>query len=192
MIGGGVAVSLARRGRIPAVYDIRPLAADALAGVPRPLGSPAEVARASDVVMIAVVNAEQAREVISGPEGLLEGAHRDLIVVLLSTVALPVVHELAEVCSSKQVGFLDCGVTPGDKAAENGMVAILGGDDAVVERALPVLSDWTKKVVHCGPLGAGMATKIARMSSPMAVGARSSRPAPWLRLPGSIRPNSPK
>jgi alkylhydroperoxidase/carboxymuconolactone decarboxylase family protein YurZ len=53
-------------------------------------------------------------------------------------------------------------VTPGDKAAENGMVAILGGDDAVVAAALPVLRDWAKRVVHCGPLGAGMATKIAR------------------------------
>jgi hypothetical protein len=43
VIGSGVAVSLARRGRLPAVYDIRPDAADDLAGVPRPLGSPAEV-----------------------------------------------------------------------------------------------------------------------------------------------------
>jgi 3-hydroxyisobutyrate dehydrogenase-like beta-hydroxyacid dehydrogenase/alkylhydroperoxidase/carboxymuconolactone decarboxylase family protein YurZ len=162
MIGGGVAVSMVRRGRVPAVYDIRPDAADGLAGVPRPLGSPAEVARISDVVMVAVVNAQQAREVISGPGGLLEGVHRDLIVVLLSTVALPVVHELAEGCAREQVGFLDCGVTPGTKAAENGMVAILGGDEPVVERALPVLEDWAKKVVHCGPLGAGMATKIAR------------------------------
>jgi 3-hydroxyisobutyrate dehydrogenase-like beta-hydroxyacid dehydrogenase len=42
------------------------------------------------------------------------------------------------------------------------MVAILGGDHAVADRALPVLDDWAKKVVHCGPLGAGMATKIAR------------------------------
>jgi alkylhydroperoxidase/carboxymuconolactone decarboxylase family protein YurZ len=74
----------------------------------------------------------------------------------------PVVHELVEVCTRAQVSFLDCGVPPGDKAAENGMVAMVGGDTAIVERARPVLSDWSKKVVHCGPLGAGMATKIAR------------------------------
>jgi 3-hydroxyisobutyrate dehydrogenase-like beta-hydroxyacid dehydrogenase len=54
MIGGGVAVSMVRRGRIPVVYDIRPDAADHLAGVPRPLASPAEVARVSDVVLVAV------------------------------------------------------------------------------------------------------------------------------------------
>ncbi|MEV5681290.1 NAD(P)-binding domain-containing protein [Streptomyces sp. NPDC052179] len=162
MIGGGVAVSLARSGRVPAVYDVRHDAAVDLAGVPGPLGSPAEVAETSDVVMVAVVNADQAREVIDGEDGLLRAARPGLTVVLLATVALPVVHELAALCAEHGVGFLDCGVTPGDKAAENGMVAILGGERETVAEALPVLEDWAKKVVHCGLPGAGMATKIAR------------------------------
>lgn len=162
MIGGGVAVSLARSGRTPVVHDIRPDAADLLDGVPAPRSSPAEVARRSDVVMVAVVNAAQARDVICGESGLLSAAHPDLTVVLLSTVELPTVRELAAACRESGVGFLDCGVTPGDKAAEHGMVAIVGGADATVERAMPVLRDWAKKVVHCGPSGAGMATKIAR------------------------------
>ncbi|MBC2865020.1 carboxymuconolactone decarboxylase family protein [Streptomyces mexicanus] len=161
-IGGGVAVSMARCGRVPAVYDIRPDASANLAGVPDPLGSPAEVAKSSDVVMVAVVNAEQAREVIGGENGLLSAAHPGLVIVLQATVALPVVHELAALCAKSGVRFLDCGVTPGDRAAEHGMVAIVGGDTATVEAARPVLDDWAKKVVHCGPLGAGMATKIAR------------------------------
>jgi 3-hydroxyisobutyrate dehydrogenase-like beta-hydroxyacid dehydrogenase len=162
MIGGGVAVSLARRGRTPVVYDIRPDAADKLAGVPAVAGSPAEVARVSDVVLIAVVDAAQARTVLSGEDGVLSAAHPGLVVVLLSTVALPVVHELAATCAQAGVALLDCGVTPGDKAADNGLVAILGGDETTVDRAMPVLADFAKTVVHCGPLGAGMATKIAR------------------------------
>ncbi|MFD5191856.1 NAD(P)-binding domain-containing protein [Streptomyces sp. NPDC058357] len=162
MIGGGVAVSLARSGRVPAVYDIRPDASAYLAGVPDPLESPAQVAEAGDVVMVAVVDADQAREVIGGEKGLLSAAHPGLTIVLLATVALPVVHELAGLCARYGVGFLDCGVTPGDKAAENGMVAIVGGEQATVDAARPVLDDWAKKVVHCGPPGAGMATKIAR------------------------------
>ncbi|MGW7576516.1 NAD(P)-binding domain-containing protein [Streptomyces sp. NPDC054765] len=162
MIGGGVAVSLARSGRVPAVHDVRPDAAADLAGVPDPLGSPAELAKVCDVVMVAVVNADQAREVIGGENGLLRAARPGLTVVLLATVALPVVHELAALCAGHGVGFLDCGVTPGDKAALNGMIAILGGEQRTVDAARPVLVDWAKKVVHCGPPGAGMATKIAR------------------------------
>jgi 3-hydroxyisobutyrate dehydrogenase-like beta-hydroxyacid dehydrogenase len=162
MIGGGVAVSLAGRGRVPAVYDLRGDAAGELAGVPDVLPSPAEVARGSDVVLIAVVDAVQVREVLSGPDGVLAGAHPGLIVVVLSTVAVPDIHEFAGACAEVGVALLDCGVTPGDQAAHNGMVAMVGGDDSTVHRAMPVLSDFAKRVVHCGPLGAGMATKIAR------------------------------
>lgn len=162
MIGGGVAVSLARSGRTPVVYDIRREAADVLPGVPAAVESPAEVARDSDVVLVAVVDAEQARNVLCADDGVLSAAHPGLIVVLLSTVAVPVVYELARTCAEHGVALLDCGVTPGDKAAQNGLVAILGGDDSAVQEAMPVLADFAKRVVHCGPLGAGMATKIAR------------------------------
>jgi len=162
MIGGGIAVSLARRGRIPAVYDIRADVSEKLEGVPKILKSPAEVAKESDVIMVCVVNAEQALTVINGPDGLLSAAHEGMIVCLVSTVALETVRELAAHCEAKSVGFMDCGVTPGNLAAQNGMVAIVGGNDEVVRRALPVLEDWAKKVVRCGPVGAGMATKLAR------------------------------
>ncbi|MGW0891120.1 NAD(P)-dependent oxidoreductase [Saccharopolyspora sp. NPDC002578] len=161
MIGGGVAVSLARSGRVPVVHDIRPEAAE-LPGDPELLGSPAEVAANSDVVLIAVVSADQAREVITGDSGLLVGAQPGSTIVLLSTVELPVVRELAAACAASGVGFLDSGVTPGDKAAENGLVTMVGGDADTVARAMPVLADFAKEVVHCGPLGAGMATKLAR------------------------------
>ncbi|MET0897068.1 MAG: NAD(P)-binding domain-containing protein [Mycobacterium sp.] len=162
MIGGGVAVSLARSGRVPAVYDVRADAAGELAGVPAISVSPAEVARGSDVVLVAVVDATQVRAVLAGPEGVLAGAHPGLIVVVLSTVAVPEVHEIASLCAEAGVALIDCGVTPGDQAARNGLVAMVGGDDCTVRRAMPVLSDFAKRVVHCGPLGAGMATKIAR------------------------------
>jgi len=62
MIGGGVAVSLANSGRpAAAVYDVRPEAADGLEGVPAPVGSPAAVAKASDVVLVAEHGATGAR-----------------------------------------------------------------------------------------------------------------------------------
>jgi 3-hydroxyisobutyrate dehydrogenase-like beta-hydroxyacid dehydrogenase len=159
MIGGGVAVSLARNGRTPVVYDVRPDAANGLPGVPAPATSPAEVARDSDVVLIAVVDADQARQVLCADDGVLVAARPGLIVVLLCTVAVPVVHELAQICAEKGVALLDCGVT---QAVPDGLVAILGGEETTVAAAMPVLSDFAKDVVHCGPLGAGMATKIAR------------------------------
>ncbi|WP_099021166.1 NAD(P)-binding domain-containing protein [Mycolicibacterium palauense] len=160
MIGGGVATSLARSGRTPLVYDVRPEAATGLPA--QPAATPAAVAAGSDVVLVAVVDAAQVRAVLRGDDGVLAGARPGLIVVVLSTVSVPEVAELATECGHHGVTVLDCGVTPGDRAATNGMVAMLGGDADTVRRARPVLEDFAKQVVHCGPLGAGMATKIAR------------------------------
>ena len=163
MIGGGVAVSLAAGGRpASAVYDVRPEAADGLAGVPAPVASPAEVAGASDVVLVAVNTAEQAHEVLTGEEGLLSAAEPGTVVVLLSTVTLQTVRDLSARCEDHEVVLLDAGVTGGTVAARNGLVTMVGGPDEAVQRALPVLEAFSRKVVHCGPLGAGMATKLAR------------------------------
>lgn len=162
MIGGGVAVSLARSGRVPVVYDVHPEAAEGLAGLPPIAVSPAELAGQCDVILIAVVDAEQVREVLHGQRGILAAAQPGLIVVVLSTLAVGDVLELARECAAVGVILLDCGVTPGDQAAENGMIAMVGGEEESVRRAGPVLADFAKKVVHCGPSGAGMATKIAR------------------------------
>jgi 3-hydroxyisobutyrate dehydrogenase-like beta-hydroxyacid dehydrogenase len=162
MIGGGVAASLVNSGRIPVTYDVISGAADKFPGVPKPLRSPAEVAKQSDVIMVAVFDAAQAREVIAGSDGILSAAHDDLTVVLLSTVELKEITELAEICAAEKVGFLDCGVTPGTQAAKNGLIAMVGGNEQTLEYAKPVLNDWARRVVHCGSVGAGMATKIAR------------------------------
>lgn len=161
VIGSGLAISLVNSGRPPIVFTHRPSAAEAIAGLGGVADSPADLARRCDVVMVAVLDAPQARAAITGPGGLLEGAHEDLTVALLSTVDVPVVHELADAAREQGVKLLDCGVTGARKAAENGMVAVVGGESADVERARPVLEDWSKAVVHCGPVGAGMATKIA-------------------------------
>jgi 3-hydroxyisobutyrate dehydrogenase-like beta-hydroxyacid dehydrogenase len=94
--------------------------------------------------------------------GLLAASKPGLIVVLLSTVSVTALRELAGLCRDAGVTVLDCGVTNGDKAAEHGIVAMIGGPDEDVATARPVLDDFAKAVVHCGPSGSGMTTKIAR------------------------------
>jgi 3-hydroxyisobutyrate dehydrogenase-like beta-hydroxyacid dehydrogenase len=160
-IGRGIATSLARRGRIPVVYDVRPEAADGLLGSPRLVNSAAEVAAASDVVFIAVVDAAQVTDVVVGPNGLLSGAHPGVVFMVTATIAVGVIEGLAKRCEPDGAVVLDCGVTGGSRAAENGLIALVGGPTEVVTRIRPALEDFTARVVHCGPLGAGMATKLS-------------------------------
>ena len=162
MIGGGVAICMARAGRLAAVYDVRPDAADKLDGVPPVAASPAEVARLADVVMIAVIDAKQARAVLSGPDGLLAAKRPGLVIVLLSTVSLPDLTELREIAAQGGAKLVDCGVTGGPASAQKGMVSLVGADDATYARVKDVIEDYSKLAIHMGGPGAGMAAKIAR------------------------------
>src|SRR5262245_34390148 len=119
MIGGGIAVSLTRRGRVPAVYDVRSDAASTLAGVPDPLPSPAAVAAASDVVFVAVVDAAQVETVVTGEDGLLAGAHPGLVIAVTATIPVQVIARLAEQSAARGAALIDCGVNRGTHAAEN-------------------------------------------------------------------------
>ena len=185
MIGGGVAVSLARSGVPPvAVHDVRADAADALEGVPACAASPAEVAAASDVLLVAVVDAEQARDVLAQA---LPAARPGSTVVLLSTVSLAAVRELAASCAEHDVTLLDAGVTNGPAAATNGLVTMVGGPESTVEAVLPVLEAFSQAVVHCGPLGAGMTTKLARNAITYSMWA-AVREATGLAAAGGVSP----
>jgi 3-hydroxyisobutyrate dehydrogenase-like beta-hydroxyacid dehydrogenase len=162
MIGGGVAICLARSGQLTAVYDVRPDAAANLPGVPPVLDSPAALARACDVILIAVVDAKQTRDVLTGPQGVLSQARPGMIVVTLSTLALRELNALRELTDAAGVALVDSGVTGGSNASRNGLVCLVGADDATLAKVQPVLEGFAKTVVHMGRPGAGMAAKIAR------------------------------
>jgi 3-hydroxyisobutyrate dehydrogenase-like beta-hydroxyacid dehydrogenase len=113
-------------------------------------------------VLISVFNGRQAMAALTGADGVLTAARGDLVVVLLSTVTLRELRELAAVCAEAGVTLLDAGVSGGTGSSTNGLVVMVGGPDDAVERARPVLEGFGKLVVHCGPRGAGMAAKLAR------------------------------
>jgi 3-hydroxyisobutyrate dehydrogenase-like beta-hydroxyacid dehydrogenase len=165
-IGSMVVKSLHHSGVRATAYDIDPGKAPGLpcAGVE----SAAEVAAVSDVVLLVVVNGDQAREALFGPAGIEVGARPNLIVAVVSTVSLETLIELSQAASRAGIRILDTPVTrwlgheADPKAAGNGLVAMVGGDDATVEEAMPALRAFSKAAIHSGPLGAGMAAKLVR------------------------------
>jgi 3-hydroxyisobutyrate dehydrogenase-like beta-hydroxyacid dehydrogenase len=159
-IGGGIAVSLARRGRLPSVYDVRPEAAHRFTAVLSPLASPAEVAAVSDIVFVSVVDAEQVRSVVLGPEGIAKGAHQGLVVIVTATVPVQSIKDLAETGASWGMTIIDCGVNLGSRAADNALLLFVGGPADVISLVRPMLDDIAAQVIHCGALGTGMATKL--------------------------------
>ena len=124
--------------------------------------APRQVSAVCDVVLVVVVDEAQVRDVLWGPGGLMESARPSLSVVVLSTIGVPALLDMADAAQRAGVTLLDCGVTGGDVAATSGVVSMVGGDEDAVGRVRPVLDDFSSHVFHMGPLGAGMSTKLVR------------------------------
>lgn len=66
----------------------------------------------------------------------------------------------ARLLRDRGVRFVDAPVSGGPAGAESGtLTSMVGGDAADVAAAKVLIDAWSKKVVHCGPVGAGAATK---------------------------------
>ncbi|WP_243451777.1 NAD(P)-dependent oxidoreductase [Sphingosinicella soli] len=162
-IGAGVSTCLARAGLLEAVYDVRPDAAGRLEGVPPVLGSPAKLASCCDVILLAVISAQQVLDVLTGPSGIVSAARPGLNIVLLSTVSLSDLEVVRQTTDAASIGLIDCGVTGGPSAAaNNGLICFVGAEADRLTEVLPVLDGFAQQVVHMGGPGSGMAAKIAR------------------------------
>ena len=72
---------------------------------------------------------------------------------------------LSQRLQERGIGFVDAPVSGGVKGAEEGTLTVMcGGDAADIARARPIIEAFGKKVVHCGPVGAGDAVKAANQA----------------------------
>jgi len=125
--------------------------------------SPRAVAMASDIVITMLPNSPQVEAVVAGPNGLLEGARKGLIIVDMSTIAPAVSRKLAQEASIRGVHLLDAPVSGGSQGAVNGTLTIMvGGEREIFEQARPVLEAMGEKehIFYVGPNGAGEVIKI--------------------------------
>lgn len=162
-IGRGVAGCLAGAGVALTVHDVRPEATAPFGATARVAGSPATLARHCTVVVVAVVDDKQVTTVLDGPEGLLRAEGWTGVAVVVSTVGIATVRELAARAGRHGASLVDCGVSGGPGAAAEGqLVCMVGGEPEDVDRVRPVLDVVGSLVLHMGPLGSGLAAKLAR------------------------------
>lgn len=121
------------------------------------------VAIASEIVITMVPNSAQVEEVVAGPNGILDGARKGLIIIDMSTISPATSRKMAEIAATKGAHFLDAPVSGGSQGAEQGTLTIMvGGEHAVFEHVLLVLEAMGKKekIVYVGPSGSGEIIKI--------------------------------
>jgi 2-hydroxy-3-oxopropionate reductase len=124
--------------------------------------SPAMVAAQADVVFTNLPDTPDVEKVVLGEKGIIEGAHKGLILVDNSTIKPASARMIAEKLAEKDVFSLDAPVSGGDIGARNGTLAIMvGGDAAALEKVMPIFLAMGKSVTHVGDAGAGQVAKAA-------------------------------
>jgi 3-hydroxyisobutyrate dehydrogenase len=122
--------------------------------------TPADVARASDVVVTCVSDTPDVEAVLFGEGGVAEGVRRGQLVIDCSTISPSATRDFATRLEQLGVALVDAPVSGGSEGAKNATLTIfVGGDAAAVERAKPVLAAMGKTITHVGPIGAGQAVK---------------------------------
>ncbi len=160
-MGAAMAANLARAGFSVVVWNRTP-GKDSL---PVSLGAttsptPGELAAASDVVVICVSDTPDVEAVLFGTDGVAEGIAAGALVIDCSTISPGATRGFAERLGAQGVSLVDAPVSGGSEGAQQGTLTIMvGGDEADVDRARPVLAAMGKSITHMGPVGAGQSTK---------------------------------
>jgi 3-hydroxyisobutyrate dehydrogenase len=161
-MGGPMAMNLIRAGHKLVVHDIDPAAtAPHREQGATWAGSPAEVARACDVVFTSLPGPAQVEEVALGKDGLIEGLAPGAVFVELSTGSPSTIRKVAERVEAAGAHMVDAPVSGGTTGARAGTLAVMvGGERAVYERVKPLLEVIGGGVSYIGAIGTGTVAKL--------------------------------
>lgn len=161
-MGAGMARNIRAAGFALTVYDVRQEAVAALELVGASRGqSPADVARAADVVLTSLPGPDQVASVTVGPQGVLDGIRRDAVLIETSTSRPTLIRDVARRFADKGAHVLDAPVSGGKEGAENRNLGVMvGGSREVFDRVRPVLDAIGDKVFYAGAIGAGSVAKL--------------------------------
>ena len=125
--------------------------------------SPADVARQATLVITMVPDSPDVEAVLEGQDGVFSALARGSLVIDCSTIAPAVARRLAARAAELGSAMVDAPVSGGEVGAINASLSIMmGGDDAAVSRARPVLEAVgnPERIVHIGPAGSGQLCKV--------------------------------
>lgn len=158
-MGLSMARNLARAGMLGVVWNRTATKAEALA---QQTGcdlaaDPADLARRCDVLVLCVSADDDVLSLIAAVAPALAPGQ---IVVDCSTIAPDSARRAAAMVRAHGADFLDAPVSGGVEGARQAtLVMMVGGEQATLERARPVLAAMSRQVAWMGPVGAGQATK---------------------------------
>ncbi len=164
LMGHGIASNVIGRGGFPLTLLDHPgnqPVDDLVAAGATVVASPAEVAAASDVIILCVTGSPQVEAVLTGAAGVLSRLAPGAVVVDCSTSLPDSTLRMAAMVTAAGGVFLDAPMTRTVQHARAGKLNLLvGGDAAVLDRVRPVLASFAENIDHVGATGFGHRMKL--------------------------------
>jgi 2-hydroxy-3-oxopropionate reductase len=163
IMGGPMAVNLARAGHSVVGYDLGPDRVERLTDAGgRGAAGLAEAVAGADVVITMLPDSPDVEGVALGPDGVLQQARPGSLYIDMSTVRPETGRRLAQAGAVTGVHVLDAPVSGGEPGAVEGHLSIMvGGAEEDVATAMPLFEVLGATIVHVGPAGAGQTVKAA-------------------------------
>ena len=123
--------------------------------------TPTQASADQDVVLTCVGNDNDLRALYLGEEGIIAAATPGTLFIDHTTASAEVAQELHQAALQGGCGFLDAPVSGGQAGAMNGVLTVMiGGDQALIDRAQPILDCYAKCATRMGDVGAGQIAKM--------------------------------
>ena len=121
--------------------------------------SAADVAAASDVVLVVVVDDEQVRAAV---DDCLTTARPGTVVAICASVRPDTCRELAAAAATRGVEVVDAALVRGERGAEEGqLVLYCGGSAEAIDAVAAACRPFLEGIVRVGEVGAGQVAKTA-------------------------------
>ena len=160
-MGSLMARNLIKAGHSLKVYDVSEEAVNFVvqSGAKR-AQSVQDAAKAVDFVVTMLPVGGNVRDVYLA-EGVIAAADKGTVLIDSSTIDVETARAVHAAAAERGFVMLDAPVSGGVAGAEAATLTFMcGGDKSTFQKALPVLQQMGKNIVHCGGPGYGQATKI--------------------------------
>ena len=142
----------------------QPAVDDLVAAGAASAATPADVARASDVVITMLPDTPDVEAVMTGSGGVIEGLSPGAVVIDMSSISPMATGRLAARVAAAGATMLDAPVSGGEIGAKNASLSIMvGGDGTAFERVRPILAcmGHADRIIHVGDApGSGQICKV--------------------------------
>ena len=162
VMGMPMACNLIGGGHQVRAFDTNPSALEAIVmNGAEAANSAGRAAEDAEFVITMLPTGDHVTHAVFGPDGVAESLDPDSLLIDMSTGLPTHFDATAERLEAARRRMIDAPVGRTSKEAKDGTLLIMvGGDTEDVERSLPLLECMGDPIIHCGPRGAGIRTKL--------------------------------